>query len=129
MQKIILADLYSQTQEYQKSYNLYEELLTSPYLQNSSDYKIKIRYAILSVKIGKIKEAEKIYQNIVKSQNKLYKYSPQKICTIYYGSDIFPNKKLNYINKSKKLLKKLNLSDESYFKNNIEYFCKINMQI
>ena len=44
MSKIILADLYYKKGDYEKSYDLYAEILSSPYLENSSEYNVRIKF-------------------------------------------------------------------------------------
>ncbi|MCR5260866.1 MAG: hypothetical protein K6C94_03420 [Candidatus Gastranaerophilales bacterium] len=127
MVKVLLADLFERLEENEKSYNLYEDLLFSPYLKNSSDYVLKIRYANLASKIGKKQEAEELINELEKSQKKLYKYSPQRICTQYYKSKIFHNSSDYKV--SVKLFKKLKLQKQSYFYNDLDAFCRINTSI
>lgn len=127
--KLILAEIYETIGENQKAYKLYEDLLISPYLKNSSDFILKLHYAILASKTGKTEEAKELYKEIEKSQKKLYKYSPQKICLQYYGAEIFPSKKQSMQKNAVNLFKKLQLGKESYFYNNISDFCKVNTEI
>jgi len=127
MAKIILAELYEKLEENEEAYKLYEELLFSPYLKNSSDYIFKIRYASLADKLGKTEEAKEIIGDLENTQQKFYKYSPQKICTQYYKSQIFQDK--NDYKSALRLFKKLNLKKQSYFYNNIDDFCRVNTSI
>lgn len=127
--KFILADLYETKGEYQKAYDLYEELLIMPQLKNSTNFSLLVHYAVLASKTGKTEEAKEIFKEIENSQKYLYRYSPQKICLYYYGGQIFINKQKSMENHAKNLLKKLNLGQESYFSGNIEDFCSFNTQL
>ena len=126
MSEIILADLYYKNGEYDKSYDLYAEILSSPYLENSSEFNVKIKFAILSQKTNRQEQAVEIFNEL--QSKKLYKYSPQKICLQYYGAEIFPSKKTSLLKASEKLFANLRLSDESYYKNNLIDFCKANIE-
>lgn len=124
-----LADLNLIQKNYEKAQELFEELLSSASFSTNIRHKIQIKYAILLYETGKSYQAEKAIEEIFKEQKELYDLSPDVICTNYAASKVFGQKSKDFANIAQKKFDRLKLPAESYFKNNIDYFCKINTRL
>lgn len=119
-----LADLYYRQNDFEKSKDMYEKILSTNDFSAKTKHKILINYAILLNDMNKNDDARKIFNLIFKEQKDLYKYSPEIICTNYYAGKILENTKYSNIAKDK--FNNLHLKKDSYFYKDIDYFCKIN---
>lgn len=124
-----LADLNYIQKNYEKSRELYEELLSSASFSQNTRHKIQMRYAILLNESGKSYQAEKAIEEIFKEQKELFDLSPEVICANYVASKIVSSKADKYAEIAQKKFDRLKLPAESYFKNDIDYFCKINTRL
>ncbi len=124
--KIHYADLYYRIGKYEKSEEIYSELIYNPEFSQKILNKMKLKYALVLAKDNKIDEAESVINEVLQTLEESYKYSPDIICSNYFLSKVSDKKEIEQ--ETKKLYNKLNLTDESIFKNDIEYFCKVNIQ-
>lgn len=123
---INLADLNFIQKNYETALSLYEELLSSPAFSQSMRHKIQSRYALVLYESGKSYQAEKAVEDIFQEQKELYELSPEVICTNYTASKVFVSKSKHYSEIAQKKFDRLKLPAESYFKDDLNYFCEIN---
>lgn len=122
--KIHYADLYFNLKNYDKSEQLYMELVNSMEFPEKIMNKLKLRYALVLNANGKQNKAEQVINGVLNDIREAYKYSPEIICAKYYLAQIDVSKSLE--KDAKNLFSSLHLTKGSRFKNNIEEFCKIN---
>ena len=118
--------MYYRIGKYEKSEEIYSELIYNPEFSQKILNKMKLKYALVLAKDNKIDEAESVINEVLQTLEESYKYSPDIICSNYFLSKVSDKKEIEQ--ETKKLYNKLNLTDESIFKNDIEYFCKVNIQ-
>lgn len=118
-----LADLYYRTNDLKKFEKEYEHFNS---LEDVDSYKLrmKLSYAQLLALNGDKKHAKKIFSEVKNMRADYYKYSPEVICSDYYEAISLDKS----VQKAQKAFEKLKLDDDSLFKNDIKYFCKVNMQ-
>lgn len=123
---INLADLNFIQKNYETALQSYEELLSSSAFSQTMRHKIQLRYALVLYESGKSYQAEKAIAEIFQEQKELYELSPEVICTNYTASKVFGSKAKHYSEIAQKKFDRLKLPAESYFKNDLNYFCEIN---
>lgn len=125
--ELFLADFYRRTKAYKKAQILYSDVLKNDIFTFKTLIKIKIEELLLLQEMGEKELSEKQAKEILKISNKFFETSPLRICSMYYALPELNSIEKNKLYKEVELsFNKLNLTDKSYFKNDIKKFCEIN---
>ena len=126
MEKVLLADLYFKTGEFEKSAKYYENLVDNPEFSQRVQNKMKIRYSLTLAKMGRLTQAKELLDDVLSSLSESYRLSPDIICTKYYLSTFDDKDGGKYLKEAKNLFAQLHLNKNSIFYKNLDEFCRIN---
>ncbi len=122
--KFCLANIYNYAGDYKKSKEIFRNLLNN-YHASSIQIKIQYSYAYMLTMSGEKSDAENFYKKILELTEDNYEASPIRICTKYNLGLLKKDKDM--IKDAEHLFKSLELTDESYFKNNTDDYCRENL--